>query len=445
MGLRDTFRLRRNAAAESPVDGGGYLNYYVPRSMGFVSLVPALGQARWDTFRGIYLTNPWVHGTVNKIARNVAQVPIYVYALDDRGRKTRVRGDLPQTVGRPTGGQSLDSLLNTGFQGRSRQAILTQTMKERLYLGNALWRIIRDGAGMPANLIPIRWRDLIMVDEDDNGNPVFYQLRTRHGGSVYYLDPGDVVHFGLGTDSEFCYGVSPLEGARATLALYDALMRHLVGYMKNSAAPSGYVQLPDGVTPKRAREIRDLTMDLYTSPENAGKILMSVGKWQPVGNAPDQSQIIELIKTSREEILTIFDAPPTQVGITDKAPRAVAHEQRDQWVRETIGPWAMDFAGDVTAQLLPLVPSWRSLRVEFSFREKLQPDPEAMADVVDKELQVLTVDEIREDLGFPPLDIPGVSDTPWSKPGAAPLTAAAAPRPPTVIPPALEPDPPAGT
>lgn len=418
--MRNPFSAIRGRQA-----AGYSLNYYVPASMGFVPLIPSMGVAKWETFRGIYLTNPWVHSTVNKIARGVARLPIYVYTLDERGRKIRVRGDLPATVGRPTGGQSLDSLLNSGFNGQSRNAVFARTLKERLYLGNALWRIHRDGAGMPARFTPIRWRDLIRVEEDDDGTPLFYQARTRHGATMYTLAPQDVVHFGLGTDTESCYGVSPLEGARNTLALYDALMRHLLGYVKNNVSPSGYVQLPDGITEKRAREIRDLTMDLYASPENAGKVLMSVGKWVGTGDAPDKAQIIELIKLSREEVLTIYDQPPDIAGATTDHPvRAAIHEWRDQWARDGLGPWATETEGDFMAQLVPLVPSWRSLRVEFNMWEYVRPDVEALADVLDKIAPFATVDEGREMLNLPPLDMPG-SDLPWMKPGSAPMGAAA--------------------
>lgn len=418
MGLLDTFRLRRSAAAFNA-------NAYISASMGYVPLIPSMGVAKWETFRGIYLTNPWVHGTVNKISRGMSRLPVYVYALDDRGRKVRVRGDLPQTVGRPTGGQSLDTLLNTGFQGRSRQAVFTATMKERLYLGNALWRVVRDGAGMPATFAPIRWRDVVRVEEDDSGNPIFYELHRRHGGGTYFLSPADVIHFGLGSDSETCYGVSPLDGAKNTIALYDAMMRHLLAYAKNGMAPSGYVGLPEGIDLKRAQAIRQLTEDLYASPENAGKILMSVGKWQNVGDPPDKSQIIDLIKLSREEVLTIYDASPPQVGVMEGAIKSNMQETRSMWARDTIGPWASDFEGDLMAQLLPLVPSWRSLRVEFSFAEFLRPDPQALADMSEKTRDALTVDERREWFGQPPLDLPGVSDVPWSMPGSAPLTQAA--------------------
>lgn len=411
-------RLARGIAAMNgpmpgPRDGSSLSGSWV--TMGNIPLVPSMGLRRDATYRMVYLTNPWVFSAVNKKASSIGRLPIHVYELDERGRKERVRGD------------SLDELLTRPTTGISRNAMIGGTVRDRLVYGNALWEIERaGGGGLPTGLKRTRWRDVARVLDDEDGRALGYELRTKDGlGRARRLLAGDVVHFGYGSDSESALGISPLEACKATLTLQDALVRHLVAYFANAMRPSGHIEV-EKLTRERLKLIQESIEELYSSPENAGRVLVTSGKWQGISDTLEHGQIIELLKQSALEIATAYETPPPVLGILDHAIKSNVKELREQYGRDGIGPVASDFEQDIMAQLVEPVGAWSGMFVEFQLAEFLRPDIEARAIVYERLFRMgWTMDELRTLENMRPHDLAGVSDVPWVASGALPAPVAA--------------------
>jgi HK97 family phage portal protein len=413
------FRGPQIAASGSPSFASASLMRTVAATPAPLPMVPSAGIARSATYRAIYLSNPWVFASVNLLSRSIGRLPLHVYEVDATGRKRRIRG-----------GQ-LDSMLQHPGGGISRNAMYGGTMVDRLVYGNALWEIERDGGGPPTGVHRIGWRNVTRVFTDMSGLGIGYEVVPRFGfgfGDRRTLAAADVVHFGSGSDPEGPLGISPLEACQHTLALHDALVRHLIGYFGNSARPSGVFKV-DKIDRDRTNEIRELLLELYTSPENAGKILMTTGEWQEIGHSPDHSSIVELVRLSREEIVAVYGVPPPVAGILEQAIKSNVKELREQFGRDSVGPHASDFEAELMAQLLPQSAAWANQYAEFTLAELLRPDLEARALVYQRMAGVFTVDEIRSAENYEPLGIAGVTDVPWAVGGAVPLPTAAAGRP----------------
>jgi HK97 family phage portal protein len=410
-------------------DSKGRIGY---TTLGALPMVPSMGAHRRVTYRNVYMTNPWFYAGINRLAQALGRMPIVVYQNDEEGFPVRVRSDI-SSPGAPTSGQRLDALLQSGYQGNqpgqqmSRKAMITGTLIDRLVYGNALWIIRRDAMGQPVGLRRIRWRDVYRVEPDKDGWPVSYWWRPWNGlyyGPMQITPVSDCIHFGFGSDPEGIYGISPLEAARHSIALYDACERYLKAYLGNQARPSGFISLDVNLDKNRAEAIRTFINDTYASPENAGKVVAAAGAtWQPTGNAPSQAAIVELVKLSREEAVTVLSLSPTDVGILDNAIKSNVKELREQFGRDSLGPWASDFEGEFAAQLLPQQPGWKGLSVRFDLSSILLPDLEALALVLDKLGPYVTTDEARTKfLGLSPLRFKGRSDTPWTAPRTLPMS-----------------------
>lgn len=391
--------------------------------LGSIMMVPNQGVQVWATYRQIYLTNPWVWGSVQMLAKGIARLPLHVYQLDAKARKQRVRGDVGMTPGRPTGGQQLDQLLGgRRFNGISKFAVFKRTMIDRLTYGNALWEILR-GFGGVTGLRHIPWRNVQRIIEDDQGYALFYEIRDQNdysiGAKVRHLLPIDVIHFGYGDDPQSVWGSSPLEACRYTLALHDAIFRSLRSYFGNAMQSPGFISI-DNLTQKKAAEIRQIISDLYASPENAGKTMVATGQWVKMADGLDVT-LIDLVKLSREEIAAAYSVPPPVLGILDHAIKSNVRELREQYTRDSLGPWATDFESELDSQLLSLQPSWANLFVEFQLNELLRPDLETRSLVYQRAAFWASIDEIRGWENLPPLDILGVTDAPWLPRGAQPL------------------------
>lgn len=408
------------------------MSYSPGYSAGRIKLVKSGGRARERTYSEVYYTNPFVYAATNYIARSAARLPLQLFELDSEAEKTRIRGDIPSR-GPYSVGATLDRVLNLP-QGRvSRSAFYASTFRSRMILGNALWEILRSsGGGIPTGVRRIPMSQVEHIEEDTWGGVSYYVVRdsgVRGGKRVIY--PPDVVHFGLGNEMEGGCGTSVLESCSATLALHDAVLRHLLAYMENSATPSGSLYV-ERASRERMGEIREVMRELYSSPENAGKILVTTGKWQPHSDSPDHARLVELIKESRIEIAAAFQTPPPVLGLLENAIRANVKELREQFGRDGLGPWVSEFESELDTQFIkPIAPFMFS---SFQMAAQLEPDIEARALVYQRMMFVLSIDEIRRKENLEPLNIKGVTDVPWVASGAMPLPLAAKPKPAAVRP-----------
>ena len=398
----------------------GGLSHAPSVNVGRIALVGSRGVQRDATYQAIYRTNPFVYAATNYIARAIGRLPLHLYELNAEAEKTRVRADLPGARG---GKVQLDAVLNTP-QGRiSRAAFYAGSARQRLIMGNALWEIQRQGGGTPTGVSRIPWQHVTHVEEDSYGNVAYYEVRDPSRiARKRVLAPDDVVHFGLGTEGDQACGVSLLESCKSTLALHEVLMRHLLAYFGNSARPSGHLEVEKGGKEK-VKELREILNALYASPENAGQILVTTGKWSQTGDSPEHSQIVELLEQSRIEIAAAFQVPPPTLGMLEHAIRANVKEMREQFGRDTVGPWCTEWEDEIEAQLIQ--PVYPTLFAEFQLAEQLRPDLEARALVYQRLMWVMSIDEIRGIENMPPLKIKGVTDVPWVASGAMPVTTAA--------------------
>jgi HK97 family phage portal protein len=381
------------------------------------------GTIQTSTYANIYRTNPWIFTAVNAYARGISRLVPKVYEYDPDGNRTRVRSDLPGSLGRRSVGQTLDFLLRMPEPNVGRQEWLRKIVLDRMVYGNAI--VVKDrnpATNVPQALYHVPWSRVTVVEGDDV--PVlYYEISGRGMLSNGYgsndprrLAPEDVIHFGRGTDLDSPIGLSPIAPLKYTLALHDALWRHAVAYFQNSARPSGMIRLDKGATEQTITRVRDQIERLYTAPEQAGKILVTSGEWQSMMDAPDQSQIVDLARLSREEISAAYGIPQPMMGILDRAILNNVKELRNYFTRDSIGVEASAIEDDLMAQLVLGSPTWTGLFLEFDLDVMLRPDLEARADVYEKMRHVLTPNEMREMEQRAPIDAPE-ADTVWMPAG----------------------------
>lgn len=403
---------------------GAYADVHAAQRSGFleggstvgasIELVSVSDELRRITYTGVYKTNPWVWACVHAKARGLSRFPLHVFEYDAAGNRTRVRSDLPgQSPGPLTAGQHLDQLLRQPDPERSRQASFRSAVTSRLIHGNALWEIVRERGRVTA-LKPHPWSKVSVVDNRYELNATGYTSDRRR------LAPEDVIHFGRGEDPENLVAPSPIGALAATLALYDAIARHLHSFFKNQARPSGHLKVPLGLSPEDQERVRAMVMNLYAGPENSGKVAITSGDWTSITAEPEHTRVVELAKASREEVMAVFDIPPPMVGVLERAIFSNVKELRSYWTRDVVGSEASNFESELTAQLLSRQRSWSSNFVEFALAEHLRPDIEARADTYEKLRRVLTIDEIRALENRHPLNIRGVTDVPLLPAGEMP-------------------------
>lgn len=349
------------------------------------------------TYKRIYETNPWVYACVNTICFGLSRMGIDTFQYDTKGDGDfdRVYGNLPGTIGRPSAGAQLDRLLQMPEPGVGRHEWVRKVWMDRMVYGNALAVPDTSGGGLPTALWHVPWRR-VTVNEGKDVPVQSYEVRGDSGSKFY--GPDEVIHFGRGSGIDSVLGLSPIASLRYTVALHDALQRHLVSYFENSARPSGLLKVQPGVNKDAQALIQEQVRNLYAGPENSGKIMVTSGEWQSLADDPQSSQIIQLAELSREEICAVFRTPPPVVGILSRAIKSNVVELRSQFVRDVVGPEADAFESDLLAQLIWATPGWSNagLFARFDLDAPLRPDLEARAGTYEQMRSVLTPNEMRK-------------------------------------------------
>jgi HK97 family phage portal protein len=370
------------------------------------SLITLVGSgdlgSRYATYTRIYKENPWVNAAVTTVAWGLARMILKVYQLKADGQRERVRGDLPAGPGRPSAGVALDNLLRNPSPRYGRQRLWRATATDYLIFDNAMWAFDRDpGSGAIMGLYRVPWSKVTVIEGDVE--PIL-GYKVRGNKTDRFFAPEDVIHFTSESDPDSPVGVSKLESLKYTVALHEALERHLVAFFENQARPSGNLKLQPGAKQDIIDTVRDQVRQLYASPENAGKVMVTTGDWQSITQNADQSQIIELAKLSREEIAAVFHVPPPIIGILDRAIMSNVRELREQYVRDVVGPHASTFEDALMSQLVMPNPAWSNLFVEFDLSEPLRPDLEAQAKAMETLERTFTTNERRRLVNLPDLD-----------------------------------------
>jgi HK97 family phage portal protein len=388
----------------------------VSQAWNSVSLVPLPGGIlQTATYSAIFRQNPWVWACVMKLARGLMRLPLKTYVFGADGERERVRGNTP---GGPNGANQLDRLLkrpNTDLSGGSMRFA---TAIDELIYGNALWTIELDESRRVSALWHAPWRRVTVVP-GENVPVLKYTVSGTRGKSRDYA-PEEVIHFGRGSDPDSPIGISPLEPLARDLGIMDAVARQILAFFGNQARPSGNLKVDGKPSDEVMRFMREQILEMYGAPENAGKVLVTTGDFQPTSTTPEHAKVIEVTKVSREAACAVYDVPPPVIGILEYGVKANVQEMREQFYRDSLGPRASAHEEDLASQLIPRQSSWSRAFVEFDMGEVLRPTPKDEAETLARS-DWLTVDEKRQVKNLPPLNLPGYSDRPLVPAGVLPL------------------------
>lgn len=399
------------------------------------------GQARWASYLDVMMTNPWGYGTIHTIARGLARLPLKLYEseLTEDTEPGTVHTIINPDRSAGPGGKIAWALRYpnsiAGDAGTlpnsppSRRSLWYGTVVNKLIYGNALWEIRRDKSGIcgftfhPAHRVEMDEDNLIYkIKEEKFDRFVFDAPLERRTERV--LSPDRVVHYGLWETGKRPWNPSPVVSLHMTVALYDAVTRHMVSYFNNGARVSGHVKVEPNTSQRARQQIREEILKLYAGPEQSGRVLITSGEWQAFHKEPEFAGIVQLIKHSRDEIFVTYGVPPPVMGVIERAIMANVREMRDQYVRDLVGPHAEFLAGDFEAQVLDREPKLRDKNTfaYFDVDEQLRPDLWKRAASFRNLMLAYTPDELRRIERQKPLDMEGSSDTIWRPLNEGPLT-----------------------
>jgi HK97 family phage portal protein len=279
---------------------------------------------------------------------------------------------------------------------------LFQCMMSLLVHGNA-WGIItgKDGYGFPT---AIEWvpSDEVYVEEAAS----HMDFNRMH--SKVYLGGREMKWFG--PDSELFHipafqpagrvqGLSPLRQFALTFTAGQASQRYGTSWYESGGFPPGTFQNNEiEIDAEQAAAIRK---ELVTSLRRREPLVYGRDwDYKPVTVPPSEAQFIDAMQLTATHIAVILNLPPDRVGGTrgDSLTYSTA-EQSTLQIIEALRPWL----ARLEQAFNKILPNKRVTR--FNTDALLKTDLESRMNIfqIARNIGVLTADEIREELGRPPL------------------------------------------
>jgi HK97 family phage portal protein len=260
--------------------------------------------------RGDLLTYPTLYACIFRISSDVAKLPFTLQEKLKSGVSTETTNSAYSPVlNKPNGFQT---------QGQFRE----YWMIAKLTHGNTYVLKRRDARGVVVDLY-ILDSCHVMPLVSDSGE-VFYQLYTdplntlpkNYPAAGLIVPASEIIHDRCMTLHHPLIGIPPLAAAYWPALKNMKIMRSATEFFANNAQPGGILTAPAGMSDEDAADVKSYWATNFTGA-NAGRVAI-IGadmKFTPFAMKSIDSQMVEQMRYSDEQICQPFGVPPFKVGI----------------------------------------------------------------------------------------------------------------------------------
>ncbi|MEN1680332.1 MAG: phage portal protein [Planctomycetota bacterium] len=230
------------------------------------------------------------------------------------------------------------------------------------------------------HITPFDGRETVHANALSAGNGLAYIGRTRRQIELTPLDTrgivpklsGDrVVYEGMHNNKPFRYlddevlhisglgngfwGRSVVDQARNSLGLGLALQKHGNAWFRNGARPAGVLTSDKSPSKEQRAMMRQDFEEIHRGADNAHRVaFMPPGvKYEAVALSNEDSQWLESMRFSREEIAAWFNLPPHKLGaLENSSVRANLEAQNRSYIETTLERWLRKWEQECERKLL---------------------------------------------------------------------------------------------
>lgn len=325
-----------------------------------------------------------VFACVNLISNTIASLPFNLYRETEQGMLLQ-GGLLNELVSRKPN----ESYNSFNF----RKAMLTQL----LLRGNAYVLPMRSGA----NLSGLELIDTELVQIDTTSGVLKYKVYLTTGVTMN-LDADQIIHIKYWT-FDGINGVSPIVYAKEIIGSSMAATAHMGGFYGNGGMPKGVLQLQGTIKdPDRIKAIGSQWDQLNKENKGRTAVLTEGAEYKPVAANFQESQLIESLKFSVEEICRLYSVPPHKIGHMEGAGYANSIEaQNAQFVSDCIRPLVEAIEMEFSNKLLN---GNRRFVMDLKAITRGDIQTEVQRNVSYWNIGAMSANEIRRMEGLPPIE-----------------------------------------
>jgi HK97 family phage portal protein len=276
--------------------------------------------------------------------------------------------------------------------------------------GNAYVQIVKDGAGVPVELYPLR-PERVQVVAGEDGWPSAYRYVLADRTLTIPLEDEDgwpnIIHLRGFHPTDDHYGAGSLAAAAPAVAIHNAASEWNRALLANAARPSGALVYDAGdasaLTAEQFERLKTELASAFQGHGNAGRPMLLEGglDWKAMSLSPADMDFATLKAAAARDIALAFGVPPMLLGLPGDNTYANYREANRALWRLTLLP----LSGKILAGLYSGLSDWfaESPTVDLDRVPALSEDREKLWAQVSG-ADFLSGAEKRALLGLPPLE-----------------------------------------
>jgi HK97 family phage portal protein len=272
----------------------------------------------------------------------------------------------------------------------------------KLQRGNTYVLKQRDGRGVVVRLYVLdasRVRPMIA----DNGD-VFYELQTDKLSGLdqtrLLVPAREIIHDRFNCLFHPLIGVSPIFAAGLAATHGLAIQEQATKFFTNGARPGGILTAPGSISTETALRLKEY-FETNFSGKNAGKVAV-VGdglKYDPMAAKSSDSQLIEQLKWTAEQVCGVYHVPAFMVGVGQEPNYNNVQNLTLRYYSQCL----QVLIESIEICLDEGLGMGESIGTEFDLDGLLRMDSLAQMEVLEKSKGKLTPNEQRKRLELPPV------------------------------------------
>lgn len=270
--------------------------------------------------------------------------------------------------------------------------------------GESFWYIAKGETSLKPKELYILRPDLmeVAIDKTDPRGLVSGYVLNKPTGERITLEPDEVVHFKLPNPFNAYRGYGPIQAGQVYIETEQFTSLWSRNSIYNSGRPSGVLNIKGTIDNDAFKQLKREFKQEYTGTSNAGKTLLLKGQdgldFVKLGMELDGVALKELKDLSRDDIMLMFRASKTILGITDDVNRANAQEQRAVFTENLIKPELDRLVDHLNAFVIPLWGEGYKITYEDP---TMETDEQRLAMYREGWNKWLTINDIRTELDLP--------------------------------------------
>lgn len=349
--------------------------------------------------RGTVLCYPTLYACLSRISQDIGKLPFLLLRVDSN--------DIWQEVENP----AYSPVLRKPNHYQTAQQFREAWMLSLLIQGNTYVLKQRDERGVVVKLYvldPFRVQPMV----SDSGD-IFYQINypdaanllpSTYPAEQLTIPAREIIHDRINCFHHQLIGVPPVCAAHWPAVKNLKILKSSAQFFANNSQPGGILTVPAGMSEADAEKLKVFWQENYAGV-NAGKVAMLGADMKftsLAGSNSADSQLVEQMRYSDEQICQPFGIPPFIVGIGTIPAGLKADDMANVYYRSALQARieSMEYLLDEGLGIS------KPLGVELDTEVLLRMDPEKRGAVMGKLVSdgIATPNEGRAEFNYPPLE-----------------------------------------